>query len=128
MNFKGINVCVIDERGEIAALNRGISYNDVGMRTDIIDNIPKSIGIRMAVRAMSPKVIVSDEIGNKDDIEIVNYAICSGVSCLFTAHGSDMDDLIKNNEISKIINLKLFKRIIFLDEKIKEKVKNVISV
>ena len=128
INFRGINVCVIDERGEIAGLSKGVAYNDVGLRADIIDNIPKSIGIRMAVRSMAPKVIIADEIGNKDDVEIINYAICSGVNCIFTAHGSCMEDLLKNNEISKIINLKLFKRIIFLDENQKGKVKKVIDM
>jgi stage III sporulation protein AA len=127
INFKGIDVCIIDERGEIAALERGIAHNDVGLRTDILDNIPKNIGIRMAIRSMSPKVIVADEIGNKEDAEIINYAVCSGVSCLFTAHGSDMEDIIKNNELSKIINRRLFKRIIFLDEACKGKVKKVVE-
>ncbi|MBR2744354.1 MAG: stage III sporulation protein AA [Clostridia bacterium] len=128
INFKGINVCIIDERGEIAALDKGIAYNDVGIRTDILDNVPKSVGIRMAIRSMAPKAIIADEIGNRDDVDIINYAVCSGVSCLFTAHGSCFEDLVKNNEISKIINLKLFKRIVFLDEKIKGKVKNVINI
>ena len=128
INFRGLDVCIIDERGEIAALCKGNPYNDVGIRTDVLDNIPKTIGIRMAVRSMAPKVIIADEIGNKDDAEIVNYAICSGVSCIFTAHGKSMDDLLKNNEINKLINLKLFKRIIFLDEKEKGKIKNVINL
>jgi len=128
INFKGINVCIIDERGEIAALDKGLAYNDVGMRTDILDNVPKSIGIRMAIRSMSPKVIIADEIGNKDDVDIINYAVCSGVSCIFTAHGSCIEDLAKSYEISRILKLKLFKKIIFLDEKIKGKVKNVINI
>ena len=128
INFKGINVCIVDERGEIAGLEKGRAYSDVGIRTDIFDNVPKTIGIRMAIRSMAPKVIVADEIGNKDDAEVINYAVCSGVACLFTAHGFDMDDLIKNAEISKLINLRLFKRIIFLDRKQKGKVKKVIEV
>lgn len=128
INFKGIDVSVIDERGEIAALNKGIAYNDVGIRTDILDNVPKSVGIRMAVRSMAPKVIIADEIGNKDDVEIINYAICSGVNCIFTAHGSKMEDLLKNEEIKRIIELKAFKRIIFLDEKERGKVKNVVNI
>lgn len=128
INFKGINVSVIDERGEIAALNRGIANNDVGIRTDILDNLPKNIGIRMAIRSMAPKVIVADEIGNMDDANIVNYAVCSGVSCIFTAHGSCMEDLLKNHELEEIIRLKLIKRIIFLDEKVKGKIKNVINI
>lgn len=128
MNFRGIDVSIIDERGEIAAMNKGVAYNDVGIRTDILDNVPKSIGIRMAIRSMAPKVIIADEIGNKDDVEIINYAICSGVNCIFTAHGSCMDDILRNEEIKKIINLKLFKRIIFLNEKEKGKIKNVVNI
>lgn len=128
INFKGINVCVVDERGEIAALNRGIAYNDVGIRTDILDNLPKSVGIRMAVRSMAPKVIVADEIGNKEDVDIINYAACSGVACIFTAHGYSMEDLLKSIEISQILNLKIIKRVIFLDEKVRGKIKNVINI
>ena len=128
INFRGLDVSIIDERGEIAAMTKGIIFNDVGIRTDVLDNVPKSIGIRMAVRSMAPKVIIADEIGNKDDVNIINYAICSGVKCIFTAHGSDMDDLLKNNEINKIINLQLFSKIIFLDEKQKGKIKNVVNI
>lgn len=127
INFKGINVCIIDERGEIAGLEKGIAYNDVGLRTDILDNVPKRFGIRMAIRSMSPRVIIADEIGNKEDAEIINYAVCSGVSCIFTAHGAEMDDLLKNSELSKIIGMKLFKRIIFLDKNSKGKIKKVID-
>lgn len=128
INFRGIDVCVIDERGEIAAMTKGQANNDLGTRTDIIDNVSKSIGIRMAVRAMAPKVIVADEIGNAQDADIANYAICSGVSCLFTAHGSCMDDLLRNREINRLINLKLFSKVIFLDEKVKGRAKQIINV
>lgn len=128
INFRGIDVCIIDERNEIAALNKGIAYNDIGIRTDVIDNIPKSLGIRMAVRSMAPKVIISDEIGNLEDAEIVNYAVCSGVKCLFTAHGSSMDDLMKNKELNRLVNMKLFNKIIFLDEIHRSKVKQIINI
>jgi stage III sporulation protein AA len=62
INFKGITVSVIDERGEIAAMHRGVPQNDIGIRTDVLDNVPKTIGIRMAVRSLAPKVVVADEI------------------------------------------------------------------
>lgn len=128
INFRGIDVSIIDERGEIAAMNQGIAYNDVGIRTDILDNVPKSIGIRMAIRSMAPKVIIADEIGNIDDIEIIKYAISSGVNCIFTAHGKCFEDLINNTEIEKIINSKMFKKVIFLNEKQKGKIKNVVNL
>ena len=101
INFKGVTVSVIDERGEIAAMHRGVPQNDIGIRTDVLDNVPKTIGIKMAVRSLAPQVIVADEIGNKEDAEIINYAICSGVKGIFTAHGAVLQDLKLNPEIKK---------------------------
>lgn len=46
---------------------KGIPQNDIGMRTDVLDNISKSIGMKMLVRSMSPKVVVADEIGTIQD-------------------------------------------------------------
>ena len=47
IKFKGINVGLVDERGEIAAMYKGLPQNDVGIRTDVLDNIPKAIGMKM---------------------------------------------------------------------------------
>ena len=62
IGFTGKICGVVDERGEIAAMYKGIPQNDVGIRTDVLDNVPKTIGIKMAVRSLAPQVIVADEI------------------------------------------------------------------
>ena len=77
INFTGINVGLVDERGEIAALYKGIPQKDIGIRTDILENIPKSIGIKMLIRSMSPQIAVADEIGKKEDVEAIKEAVCS---------------------------------------------------
>jgi stage III sporulation protein SpoIIIAA len=64
--------------------------------------------------------------GNKEDSEVINYAICSGVKGIFTAHGSSLQDLKFNPEINKLINLGIFQKIIFLDDKQKGVIKKVI--
>lgn len=125
IKFKGLNVSVIDERGEIAAMHKGVPQNDIGIRTDVLDNVPKTIGIRMAVRSLAPQVIVADEIGNRDDADVINYAICSGVKGIFTAHGNVFQDLKLNPEINKLINLGIFEKIIFLDQNEKGAIKRV---
>ena len=126
INFKGINVSVIDERGEIAAMHRGVPQNNVGLRTDVIDNVPKPIGIKMAIRSLAPQVIIADEIGNKEDADAINYAFCSGVKGIFTAHGSSFRDLRMNPEINKLICLGGVQKIIFLDENKKGAIKKVV--
>ena len=127
IGFKGINVTVIDERSEISAMYRGIPQNNIGIRTDVLDNIPKIIGIKMAIRTLAPKVIVADEIGNLNDAEIINYAICSGVKGIFTAHGDSMEDLYNNPELQKLIKLQIFQNYIFLDSENKGSIKNIIK-
>ena len=125
LTLNGLNVSVVDERNEISAMYKGISENDLGIRTDILTNIPKNIGIEMLVRSMAPNVVVADEIGNKADFEAIKYAMCSGVKGIFTAHGSSLDKLRTNPIFRKILDIKLFDKIIFLDEKVKGKILRV---
>lgn len=125
IGFKGIDVSLIDERGEISAMYNGVPQNKIGIRTDVLENVSKPIGIKMAVRSMAPKVIVADEIGNYNDIEAINYAVCSGVKGIFTAHSLSYETMMLNKELNKLINMKIIERIIFLDSKTKGKIKNV---
>lgn len=120
INFKGINVGLVDERGEIAAMYRGIPQNDVGVRTDILDNVSKDIGMTMLIRSMAPKVIVADEIGTQNEVEAIQYAVCSGIKGIFTAHGASMEDIKLNPAINELIENCAFERIIFMSSK-KEK-------
>ncbi len=120
LQFDGINVGVVDERGEICAMYRGVPQNDVGIRTDILDNVSKSIGMTMLIRSMGPRVIVADEIGSIDDVEAINYAVCSGIKGIFTAHGKSLDDIKLNPALKQLIENFLFEKIIFLQDKVKQ--------
>lgn len=122
-NFKGITVGIVDERSEIASLYKGVPQNDVGIRTDVIENVSKSIGIKILVRSMAPKVIIADEIGIYEDINAINYALCSGCKGIFTAHGSSLEDIYKNPVLKNLIDAHVFQRLIFLDENKRGKVK-----
>ncbi len=113
----GYTVSLIDERGEIAAMYKGIPQNDVGLRTDVLDNVTKALGMTMAIRSMAPQIIATDEIGSKDDIEAINYGICSGVKGIFTAHGNSIEELKLNTNLGRIYEEKIFNKIIFLEKK-----------
>ncbi len=128
IKFLAINVGIVDERGEIAAMYKGIPQNDIGIKTDIVENVSKNIGIRMLIRSMSPKVIVADEIGKKEDIEAIHYAVCSGCRGIFTAHGSSFEDISLNPVIHNLIETHTIERLIFLDEKEKGKVKELYAL
>ena len=116
---------LIDERGEISAMHHGIPQNNIGIRTDVLENVLKPIGIKMAVRSMAPKVIIADEIGSKEDIDAINYAVCSGVKGIYTAHSNNIESLDANCELRRLLQMRIIERIIFLDETIKGKIKSV---
>lgn len=117
IGFKGINVGIVDERGEIAAVYNGIPQNDVGMRTDVMSNIEKGVGMTMLIRSMAPKVIVADEIGNKNDADAIEYAMCCGVKGIFTAHGSNMETLCRNPILKNLIENNIIEKVIFLNKR-----------
>ena len=112
--IQGLNVVVIDERGEISSTYRGIMQNDLGIRTDVINDIPKSIGMKISIRSMAPQVLIADEIGSVQDSEAIKYAMCSGVKGIFTAHGNSIEDVMKNTELKELIQEKIFEKVIVI--------------
>lgn len=118
--FNGLNIGLIDERGEIAAMYKGMAQNDVGMRTDVLANVPKAVGMKMLIRSMAPKVIVADEIGSYEDVEAINQAVCSGIKGIFTAHGSNMEDIMLNPALKELLKTHIFERVIFLNSRLEK--------
>ncbi len=114
IHFRGKTCGVVDERGEIAAVYKGVPQNDVGIRTDVIENVSKAQGMQMLIRSMGPEVIACDEIGTKQDVLAIKYALCSGVKGIFTMHGADMKDVKGNVDVCDLIEQHWVEKIIFL--------------
>ena len=97
-NYPGRKICVIDERSEIAASYQGIPQNDLGPRTDVLDNCPKAIGMQMVLRSMSPDIIAVDELGGKEDFAAVAQAMKSGVTVLGTMQAGSVEEIFLREE------------------------------
>ena len=89
----GYNVCIADERHELAACVNGIPTLDVGPRTDVMDGCPKSVAVMHLLRAASPQVIVTDEIGGESDARALVDAARCGVRLLASAHADSLGAL-----------------------------------
>lgn len=117
MGLKGQTVGVVDERGELAGMWQGNPTYQLGIRTDILDNCPKRIGINMLVRAMSPRIIAMDELGHSDDVEAVMDAIRTGVSILSTAHAAHLDEAYERPILRSLFQNKVFNRVVILSRR-----------
>ena len=111
----GVNVGVVDERSELAACYQGVPQRSLGMRTDVLDGCPKASGMLMLLRSMNPKVIAVDEIGDRQDVEAINYVINCGCSILATIHGTNIDDIRTRPVLRSLVELKMFDRYIVID-------------
>ncbi|MGL6105375.1 stage III sporulation protein AA [Romboutsia sp.] len=115
--FEGIKVALIDERNEISGSYLGTPQMDVGIRTDIIETCPKDLGIIMLLRSMSPNIIVTDEIGNIDEIKALYTALNGGVNLITTVHGDSIEDIKNRKELNMLLDKELFKKVIILSAK-----------
>jgi stage III sporulation protein AA len=114
VGVSGLRVGIVDERSEIAACFKGVPQNDVGVQSDVLDGCPKSIGMTMMVRSMSPQVIITDEIGGCGDKEAVISVLNAGIKILTSAHGFNISELKSRQEVLRLINEKAFERFVVL--------------
>lgn len=104
----GCNVVVVDERSELAGCYRGVPQLDVGPRTDVLDGCPKHIGMNMALRAMAPQVIITDELGSKADVEAVRECINAGIKVISSIHASNLEELQRRPFVRELLAFRTF--------------------
>ena len=68
----------------------------------------------MAIRAMGPEVIGIDELGGKEDIEALHYAIRCGCSVIATIHGTSVEDIEKKEYLQTLICENMFQMYIVI--------------
>lgn len=110
----GQTVGVADERSEIAACSLGVPQNDIGIRSDVLDACPKSRAMIMLTRAMSPRVIAVDEIGDEDDVKAICCGVNCGVAIVATVHAEEFEELYEKPAIARLMEMKIFRRFILL--------------
>lgn len=107
-------VSVIDERGELACVHDGVPQNDIGAHSDVFSGYAKADAVSTAVRVMSPEILICDEIGAKEDLRALEYAVNSGVKLVCTCHACDFDDLKRRPAAGRLIKGKCFDFAAFL--------------
>lgn len=105
-----LNILILDERGEIS----GGGEMNLGKFADILSFTTKSKGFEQGIRALSPNLIVTDELGSIEDIHALKYAMNCGVSVLATVHASSVEDLKAKEGFKELLAEKYFSRFVFL--------------
>lgn len=105
-------VGIVDERGELAAMYRGVPQLEVGAHTDVLDGCPKALGITMLLRSANPQVIAVDEITAEEDLRAMLSAAHCGVALLATIHAADREELARKPLFARLLEMQVFQRIV----------------
>ena len=107
---QGQRVALLDERGEVAVMYRGIPQMDVGPYTDVLEGCPKALAIPMVLRAMNPQIIAVDEITVQEDLKAMSLASGCGVALLATIHAAGPQELLEKPLYRQMLEDKVFQR------------------
>jgi len=114
LSLYGHTVSIIDERGEIAGMNQGVPSYDLGSFCDVLDGCKKKDGLMLALRGLSPNVMIVDELGSAEEAQAVKEGINGGVATIFSIHASTllqavhrepMMYLLKQNTLNLLVML-----------------------
>ena len=129
LSKNGYRTAVVDERGEIASAFQGIAQKELGALADVLDGYPKPYGMMIALRTLSPQVLVCDEIGTADETEKMLEAMNAGVPVLATAHAKDEDELFNRPQIRQLLDVGAISKVVLLKgAKAPGKIRKVLTV
>lgn len=110
----GKRCVVIDERGEICSMYLGCPQKDIGKLTCVLDGYSKGEGMMIALRSLSPQVLICDEVGSSEEVDAMLEALNAGVPVITTAHASNEDELVSRPQLERLIDSGAIDRLIFL--------------
>lgn len=117
LSDSGKRVSVADERGELAAVHRGVPQFDLGKASDIMSDVPKAQAVMMLLRAMNPQIIAMDEISSPEDVEAAETASGCGVRLIATAHAADKSELYRRPVYKRLLELGVFKNTVVIENR-----------
>ena len=106
-----LGVVVVDERREF------IKNDYEGCFVDILSGYGRDEGTEIALRTMSPQLIIIDELGSEADAEALLGAYGAGVPVIASAHGRSVEELRGRRGIGRLIDMGMFGVFVGLENK-----------
>ncbi len=102
-----LSVTVVDERGELTG-------DTVPSGCDVLRGAPKAEGLLQAIRCLSPRVVVFDELGSAAEWEAVGEALTCGVPVITSIHCRQTRELLHRKVVRTALQNGAFSYIVQL--------------
>ena len=105
LGIAGRTTAVIVERGELFPE----IFGPVPPNVDVLAGVPKEAAIQMALRTLSPQVILLDELGGTGESAAVERGFFSGVDFIASIHASGFEDARRRPPVSSLLQRGIIK-------------------
>ena len=122
-----LRTVIADERGEIAAVYDSVPQKDVGF-SDVINAMKKEKAVLMALRSMSPQVIICDEIGTLEEVNAIREGLNSGVNFVLSAHMQSKEDLFLRPALRELVKSGAFSHLVMLSGTQPSKIEQIYNI
>lgn len=92
-----VQVSVIDEREELFPHTRAVPPG-----CDVLRGYPKALGILQALRTLSPRVVVCDEVGDAAEVSAMMNGLHGGVSLVVSAHAYSVEEFLRRPPVREL--------------------------
>lgn len=100
-------LCVIDAREELFVQGEALNC-------DFFRGYPMETAIENAVKTMSPRLIVCDEVASSREIDAICYGVNCGVRFLVGIHAASRTELLNRPQVQRLLATHAFDRAVLL--------------
>ena len=90
--------CVVDERCEIFPPGDSEKMPPL----DLLSGIPKERAVQMALRTLSPQILLLDELGGLDEVTALEQGFFSGVDFIATLHAASPEEAVGRPQVQAL--------------------------
>ncbi len=109
----GKTVAVIDQRRELFPL----SYLAQGAAVDCLSGLSKQEAVQMALRTLSPQVILLDELGGMEEVLGLEQGFFSGVDLVVTLHAPDLEEALRRPQVQALYQKGMLRAAVLLADR-----------
>ena len=73
-----------------------------GEALDVISGIPKGQAVQMALRTLSPQILLLDELGGLDEVTALEQGLFSGVDFIATLHAASPEEAVGRPQVQAL--------------------------
>lgn len=108
---EGRTVTVVDERQEVWP--EGGPAGGEGL--DVIAGLPKGRALQMALRTLSPHVILLDELGGMEEVEQLEQGFYGGVNFVASLHASTLEEAARRPQVERLTLRRMLRVLVLLE-------------